>query len=102
MLRTNEKASQNRYRDAQYPQKRISSTEVDCGFAENININDRRMGTKPLRLAELVEHYRQKELSTDNEWKTLSTRITYEGYLRKWIVPRWGATSLSAIQGSRG
>jgi integrase len=51
-----------------------------------------------LRLAELVEHYRQKELATDNEWKTLSTRVTYEGYLRKWIVPRWGATHLGAIR----
>ena len=69
-----------------------------AALRRDININDRQMGTKPLRLAELVEHYRQKELSTDNEWKTLSTRITYEGYLRKWIVPRWGATNLSAIR----
>jgi integrase len=65
---------------------------------KDININDRRMKTKPLRLAELVEHYRQRELATDNEWKTLSTRVTYEGYLRKWIVPGWGATNLSAIR----
>jgi putative sterol carrier protein len=57
-----------------------------------------RMTTKPLRFAELVEHYRLKELAADNEWKTLSTRVTYEGYLRKWIVPRWRATSLSAIR----
>ena len=28
---------------------------------------------------------------------TLST-VTYEGYLRKWIVPRCGATNLSAIR----
>jgi integrase len=64
----------------------------------DININDRRLSTKPLRLAELVEHYRQRELAEDKEWKTLSTRVTYEGYLRKWIVPRWGATNLSAIR----
>jgi integrase len=51
-----------------------------------------------LTFAELVEHYRQKELAADNEWKTLSTRVTYEGYLRKWIVPRWGATNLNAIR----
>jgi hypothetical protein len=44
------------------------------------------------------DHYRLKELATDNEWKTLSTRVTYEGYLRKWIVPRWGATNLNAIR----
>jgi len=65
---------------------------------KDININDRRMRTKPLTFSELVEHYRQKELAADNEWKTLSTRVTYEGYLRKWIVPRWGATNLNAIR----
>jgi integrase len=69
-----------------------------AALRRDININDRRLKTKLLRLAELVEHYRQKELAADNEWKTLSTRVTYEGYLRKWIVPRWGATNLSAIR----
>ena len=49
-------------------------------------------------VAELVAHDRQKELTADNEWKTLSTRVTYEGYLRKWIVPRWGSTNLNATR----
>ena len=76
--------------------KSIAALRID------ININDRRLRTKPLRLAELVAHYRQKELADDNEWKTLSTRVTYEGYLRKWIVPRWGSTNLSAIRAIEG
>ena len=79
-------------RDESAALKAISALRRD------ININDRRLKAKPLRLAELVEHYRQRELAADNEWKTLSTRVTYEGYLRKWIVPRWGATNLSAIR----
>ena len=79
-------------RDESAALKAISALRRD------ININDRRMKTKPLRLAELIEHFRQRELAADNEWKTLSTRVTYEGYLRKWIVPRWGATNLSAIR----
>jgi hypothetical protein len=70
-------------RDESAALKAISALRRD------ININDRRMKTKPLRLAELIEHFRQRELAADNEWKTLSTRVTYEGYLRKWIVPRW-------------
>jgi integrase len=74
-----------------------------AALRRDININDRRSRTKPLGLAELVAHYRQRELAADNGWKTLSTRVTYEGYLRKWIVPRWivprwGATNLSAIR----
>ncbi len=68
-------------RDESAALKAISALRRD------ININDRRMKTKPLRLAELIEHFRQRELAADNEWKTLSTRVTYEGYLRKWIVP---------------
>jgi diketogulonate reductase-like aldo/keto reductase len=69
-----------------------------AALRRDININDARLRAKPLTLAELVEHYRQRELATENEWKTLSTRTTYEGYLRKWIVPRWGATNLNAIR----
>ncbi len=63
-----------------------------------INVNDARLRAKPLTLAELIDHYRQRELATENEWKTLSTRTTYEGYLRKWIEPRWGTSSLSAAR----
>ncbi len=54
-----------------------------AALRRDININDARLRAKPLTLAELVEHYRQRELATENEWKTLSTRTTYEGYLRK-------------------
>jgi integrase len=32
------------------------------------------------------------------QWKTLSTRTTYEGYLRKGIVPRWGTTNLNSVR----
>jgi len=63
-----------------------------------ININDARLRAKPLTLAELIDHYRQRELATENEWKTLSTRTTYEGYLRKWVEPRWGASRLSTVR----
>jgi hypothetical protein len=62
----------NTLKDESAALKAISALRRD------ININDRRIRTKPLRLAELVEHYRQKELTTDNEWKTLSTRVVPE------------------------
>ena len=68
-----------------------SALKAITALRREINLNDARLKAKPLTLAELVEHYRQRELTTDNEWKTLSTRVTYEGYLRKWIAPRWGA-----------
>jgi len=39
---------------------------------------------------DLVSHYRERELDPDTVWKTHSTKVTYEGYLNKWILPRWG------------
>ena len=46
----------------------------------------------------MVEHYKQRELAPDNEWEAYSTKATYRGYLRKWIVPRWGTYTLSSIR----
>jgi integrase len=48
-------------RDESAALKAISALRRD------ININDRRMKTKPLRFAELIEHFRQRELAADNE-----------------------------------
>ena len=54
---------------------------------------------KAISLAALVEHYREKELSPDNpESKSYSTKQAYQIYLKKWIVPRWGNTSLQDIR----
>jgi hypothetical protein len=39
-------------------------------------------------LWELLSHYRQRELATDHTWKTHSSKVTYQGYLNKWILPR--------------
>jgi hypothetical protein len=45
----------------------------------------------------LVDHYRQKELGEDSS-KTYATCRTYEGYFRKWILPRWGAYRVKDIR----
>jgi site-specific recombinase XerD len=62
-----------------------------------INFNDARMNHKTLTISELVDHYRQRELKPDTVWKTHSTKVTYQGYLNKWILPRWGACALARM-----
>jgi hypothetical protein len=47
-----------------------------------INFNDARMNHKTLTISELVDHYRQRELKPDTVWKTHSTKVTYQGYLK--------------------
>jgi len=45
--------------------------------------------TRSTTVFDLVSHYRERELDPDTVWKTYSTKVTYEGYLNKWILPRW-------------
>src|SRR4051812_32390418 len=45
----------------------------------------------PLTIAELVTHYIGKELPN----KTPYTQDVYEGYISKWITPKWGSYSLA-------
>jgi integrase len=64
----------------------------------DINMTDVRSKASPSTLSELADHYGLRELSSQNRWKTYSTKLTYRGYLRKWIVPRWGKYRLTAIR----
>jgi hypothetical protein len=63
-----------------------------------INNNDRRLHPHLLTLAQLAAHYRCRELSADNLWKTYSTKAAYEIYLNRWIVPKWGEYQLGRIK----
>jgi hypothetical protein len=56
----------------------------------DINAGDIRLKATITTVFDLAEHYRQRELRPDTVWKTYSTKVTYEGYLNKWILPRWG------------
>jgi integrase len=64
-------------------QKAVAALRAD------INAESPRMNMAPISIQTLVEHYVQKELGEDSS-KTYATCTTYEGYVRKWILPRWG------------
>jgi integrase len=53
--------------------------------------------TRSTTVFDLVSHYRERELDPDTVWKTYSTKVTYEGYLNKWILPRWEAYQLVRV-----
>jgi integrase len=51
-----------------------------------------------MTLAQLAEHFQQRELGCSNGRIAHSTKKTYPGYLGKWIVPRWGDYLLPNIK----
>ena len=53
----------------------------------------------PETIAELVAHYRLKELKEDSHSrKSFPTRAAYRSYLDNWVLPRWGELKLDQIK----
>jgi integrase len=53
----------------------------------------------PKTVAELIAHYRLKELAGDNQGrKAFSTRAAYECYLKAWVLPRWGTYRIDQVK----
>ncbi|MGA8734951.1 MAG: site-specific integrase [Terriglobales bacterium] len=61
---------------------------------ELLRTNINRETFTPQTVAELVTHYREKELPN----KTPYTGEVYGGYLKTWILPQWGKLSLSDVR----
>jgi len=51
-----------------------------------------------MTIAEVCDHFIQRELTNDNLWRSYSTKRAYKAYLRKWIVPHWGNVRLSEVR----
>jgi integrase len=52
---------------------------------------------RSMTVSDLVSHYRERKLDPDTIWKTHSTKVTYEGYLNKWILPGWERYPLARV-----
>src|SRR3974377_171736 len=65
---------------AEFPTKALAKKAVESQMLRK-NIN--RETRTPLTIAELVDHYREKEMTEDSN-KSYSTRTAYAVYLRNW------------------
>jgi integrase len=81
----------------QFPTE-IEARAATAAIVLEINVNDPRVQTHALTMSQLAEHYRHRELSPDNTWKSYSTKKGYENYLKRWIVPKWGECALCKIK----
>jgi integrase len=51
-----------------------------------------------MTVAALCQHFQQRELVLDDNWRSYSTRRNYIFLLDRWIIPRWGDYELSEIR----
>jgi len=64
----------------------VAARQAIAGLHLRINAWNERVKLRQITLSELFDHYRPRELKPDILWKTHSTKVTYDGYLNRWIV----------------
>jgi integrase len=75
-----------------------SARKAVTGLLAEINSDDLPRGPLPMTVAEVCDHFDQRELTKDNTWRSYSTKKTYKAYLKRWIIPEWGALDLSGVR----
>lgn len=75
-----------------------SARQMTVGLIREINAADIRMTGRSMTLAQLADHFQQRELGHSNSRISYSTKRAYQGYLNKWIVPRWGECLLPSVK----
>jgi integrase len=82
------------------PAKELRSEAAAWREVERLGLG-RRSEYGPRNIKELVDHWLEKECSMEDgteSRRAFSTKDTYRGYLRKWIVPRWGDYALEEVK----
>jgi len=81
----------------QYPDPDSARNAV-TGLLRELNANALQRCHLPMTIAEVCDHFIQRELAKDNSWRSYSTKKTYKAYLKRWIIPHWGSRRLSEIR----
>jgi len=63
-----------------------------------INSDKVRMGSRSITVAQLCDHFEQRELAKDNMWRSYSTKKTYQAYLTRWVLPHWRHYELAEVR----
>jgi hypothetical protein len=80
------------YADAESARKSVA------GLLTEINTNAFKRYALPMTIAEVCDHFIQRELASDNLWRSYSTKRAYKAYIRRWIAPHWGRVRLSEVR----
>lgn len=93
----------------EFPNESAAQAAVDALRLE-INQQTPQQLLKNISLETLANHYREHELpnifnktkpapdAAEDDRKSYATQITYDGYLRNWVLPRWRSYRLSEVK----
>jgi integrase len=75
-----------------------SARRAVTGLLREINANVFQRCHLPMTIAEVCDHFVQRELTKDNSWRSYSTKKAYKACLNRWVIPHWGSVRLSEVR----
>lgn len=81
----------------EYPEAESARNAVS-GLISEVNWASQRSNSIAMTIAQLCNHFVQRELARSNTWRSYSTKKGYAVYLHRWIVPHWGRYELYNIR----
>jgi len=74
-----------------------SAQKAVAALRANVNAENPRTQIDAISFSTLTQHYREKEMC-EEAGKTFATNRTNEGYLERWILPRWSSYRLKDVK----
>jgi integrase len=81
----------------QYPNENSARRAV-VGLVSEINIDAQLTNSGRISVAQLCDHFEQRELAADNIWRSYATKKIYRAYLNRWIRPHWQKYELAEVR----
>src|ERR1700688_4679734 len=81
----------------QYPDQDAARRSV-VGLVSELNADGGPTNSGVLTVAQLCDHFEQRELSQDNTWRSHATKKIYQAYLSRWIRPHWQKYALAEVR----
>jgi hypothetical protein len=81
----------------QYPDANAARAAAGA-LVDHVNTYSSCTNACRITVTQICEHFEQKELRSEDTFRSFATVKTYRGYIRKWIKPRWGSLHLDEIK----
>jgi integrase len=81
----------------QYPDEDAARRSV-VGLVSELNTDGRATNSGTMTVAQLCDHFEQRELAKENTWRSHATKKIYQAYLARWIRPHWQKYQLAEVR----
>ena len=81
----------------QYPDEDAARRSV-VGLVSELNTDGRPTNSGAMTVAQLCDHFAQRELSKESSWRSDATKKIYQAYFSRWIRPHWQKHGLAEVR----